>query len=88
MFLISTEAFGALWMLSFDKENQDVILQDDSVMGSLLKNRTSQCKKIKNSCNGALWNMREKLSSIAKYKELGKPFFILVHLCLSNQADF
>lgn len=88
MFLISTEAFGALWMLSFDKENQDVILQDDSVMGSLLKNRTSQCKKIKNSCNGALWNMREKLSSIDKYKELGKPFFILVHLCLSNQADF
>ena len=88
MFLILTEAFGALWMLSFDKENQDVILEDDSVMGSLLKNRTSQCKKIKKSCNGALWNMREKLSSIDKYKDLSKYSLFWCNLCLSNQADF
>lgn len=66
-----TEAMGALWTLSFDKENQDVMLQDDAVMKNFINLRTSPIQRIKNACNGALWNMREKLSSEDKYKELG-----------------
>lgn len=62
---------GALWTLSFDKENQDVMLQDDAVMKNFINLRTSPIQRIKNACNGALWNMREKLSSEDKYKELG-----------------
>lgn len=68
------EAFGALWMLSFDKENQDIMLQNEAVMEALVNSRKSQNKKIEKSCSGALWNMREKLSAIEKYKELGKEF--------------
>ncbi|XP_062588039.1 uncharacterized protein LOC134249708 [Saccostrea cucullata] len=68
------EALGALWMLSFDKENQDVMVKDDTVMKTLIDLQTSQTKKIKNACHGALWNMREKLSSIDKYKELGNEY--------------
>lgn len=66
------EAFGALWMLSFDKENQDIMLQNEAVMEALVNSRKSQNKKIEKSCSGALWNMREKLSAIEKYKDLGK----------------
>lgn len=66
------EAFGALWMLSFDKENQDIMLQTEAVMEALVNSRKSQNKKIEKSCSGALWNMREKLSAIEKYKDLGK----------------
>lgn len=65
------EAFGALWVLSFDKDNQDIMLQDDAVMETLIKFRKSQNKKIKNACDGALWNMREKLTSKVKYEEIG-----------------
>lgn len=70
--LYLTEGYGALWMLSFDKGNQDIMLQDDAVMEAFINFRKSQNKKIEKSCSGALWNMREKLSSIEKYKELGK----------------
>lgn len=66
------EAFGALWMLSFDKENQDIMLQNEAIMEALVNSRKSQNKKIEKSCSGALWNMREKLSAIEKYKDLGK----------------
>lgn len=66
------EAFGALWVLSFDKDNQKKMLKDDAVMETFIKLRTSHNIKIKNACNGALWNMREKLRTIKKYKELVK----------------
>lgn len=39
------EAFGALWMLSFDKENQDIMLQNEAVMEALVNSRKSQNKK-------------------------------------------
>lgn len=65
------EAFGALWVLSFDSDNQEIMLQDDAVMETFISFRTSQNKKIKNACDGALWNMREKLSSKVKYEEIG-----------------
>lgn len=64
------EAFEALWMLSFDKDNQNNILNDDAVMEAFIKFRKSHCLKIKNACNGALWNMREKLSAMKKYERL------------------
>lgn len=64
------EAFGALWVLSFDKDNQKIMLKDDAVMEAFKKFRTSHNIKINNACNGALWNMREKLRTIKKYKEL------------------
>lgn len=69
--IIILEAFGALWVLSFDKDNQKIMLKDDSVMEAFKKFRTSHNIKINNACNGALWNMREKLKTIKKYKELG-----------------
>ncbi|XP_061166315.1 uncharacterized protein LOC133175222 [Saccostrea echinata] len=68
------EALGALWMLSFDKENQDIMIKDDAVMKTFIDFHTSSTKKIKNACSGALWNMREKLSSVDKYKELGNQY--------------
>lgn len=63
-------------MLSFDKDNQDIMLQDDAVMETLIKSRTSQNKIIKNACNGALLNMREKLTAIVKYEDIG-----ILNLC-------
>lgn len=63
-------------MLSFDKDNQDILLQDDAVMETLIKFRKYQNKKIKNACDGALWNMREKLTSKVKYEEIG-----ILNLC-------
>lgn len=63
-------------MLSFDKDNQNIMLQDDAVMETLIKFQTSQNKKIKNACDGALWNMREKLTSKVKYEEIG-----ILNLC-------
>lgn len=69
--IISLEAFGALWMLSFDEENQKIMLKDDAVMEAFIKFRTSHNIKVKKACNGALWNMREELRTIKKYRELG-----------------
>lgn len=69
--IILLEAFGALWMLSFDKDNQKIMLKDDALMETFIKFRTSHNMKVKNACNGALWNMREKLRTIKKYKEIG-----------------
>lgn len=74
MLRIVIEAFEALWMLSFDKDNQNNILNDDAVMEAFIKFRKSHCLKNKNACNGALWNMREKLSAMKKYERLGKSF--------------
>lgn len=65
------EAFYALWTLSFDEENQEIMLQDDAVMETFINSRSSKNKKIHLACDGALWNMRVKLRSKEKYKEKG-----------------
>ncbi|KAK3083289.1 hypothetical protein FSP39_018644 [Pinctada imbricata] len=69
------EAFGALWTLSFDEDNQDTMISGtDGVIEVFLSHRFSTESKIKKSCNGALWNMREKLKLSEKYKEIGHEY--------------
>lgn len=59
-------------MLLFDKENQDVMFQNEAVMEVFVNSRKFQNKKIEKLCLGVFWNMREKFSVIEKYKDLGK----------------
>lgn len=89
--VISLEAFGALWMLSFDEENQKIMINDDAVMEAFIKFRTSHNIKVKKACNGALWNMREELRTIKKYRGLGNQTIFKiansVKLCLFTVLD-
>lgn len=89
--VISLEAFGALWMLSFDEENQKIMINDDAVMEAFIKFRTSHNIKVKKACNGALWNMREELRTIKKYRGLGNQTIFKiansVMLCLFTVLD-
>ncbi|KAJ8322282.1 LOW QUALITY PROTEIN: hypothetical protein KUTeg_000753 [Tegillarca granosa] len=66
------EAVGALWTLSFDKENSHTMVNDKNlgVVEIFTTYRTSEDEDISKSCSGALWNLREELSRLDKYKNL------------------
>jgi hypothetical protein len=61
--LISTEAVGALWSLSFDENNKDMMVNDDKckVIDTFERLTTSKDDKVKDICRKALWTMREGL---------------------------
>ena len=72
--LISTEAVGALWSLSFDENNKDMMINDDKckVIDTFERLTSSEDDKVKDICRKALWTMREGLVKSTRYKSLGK----------------
>ncbi|XP_069106093.1 uncharacterized protein [Argopecten irradians] len=70
------EAVGALWTLSFDKQNQeDMILDNDcTAIDTFIRLQHSPDKEVRKICNGALWTMREKLAQSERYKDVGLKF--------------
>lgn len=69
-----SEAVKALWTLSFDKENQINMVTDKNlgVVEIFIEHRHSPDKETRNACEGALWTLREELSQLDSYKDLGK----------------
>ena len=72
--LISTEAVGALWSLSFDENNKDMMINDDKckAIDTFERLTSSEDDKVKDICRKALWTMREGLVKSTRYKSLGK----------------
>ena len=70
-----SEAVGAIWALSFDKDNRKVIIEDEALgaIAALSQLGESDCDKIKAAADGALWNLREDLlaSQNDTYKAIG-----------------
>ncbi|XP_033727094.1 uncharacterized protein LOC117316559 [Pecten maximus] len=67
------EAVGAMWTLSFDKENQKDMVQDDEYkpVDTFIRLQHSPDKEVRKICNGALWTMRERLAESELYKDIG-----------------
>ncbi|XP_021371459.1 uncharacterized protein LOC110462013 isoform X3 [Mizuhopecten yessoensis] len=66
------EAVGAMWTLSFDKENQkDMILDTEcKPVDTFIRLKNSPDKEVRKTCNGALWTMRENLAQSENYKDI------------------
>ena len=70
------ESVQAIWALCFDKEVQARVAEDTKlgVVDFLDDTRHSENARVKASCNGALWTLKDalKTSSHKKYKEIGE----------------
>ena len=51
----------------------------DGVIDALLEQKDFPDPKTRKACNGALWNMRNKLKESKKYQEIGNSKFLFLH---------
>ena len=81
-----SEAVNAIWVLSFDAENQKIMVNtDDLEIVENISNLTQSANdNIRKASNGTLWNLRDELrtSENQKYREIGMPFTVL-YFCYS-----
>lgn len=65
---------GALWTLSFDKQNQEEIINDTDckVIETFVKHSKADDEVVKKICSKALWTMRNRLKDSQHYKAIGK----------------
>ena len=81
-----SEAVNAIWVLSFDAENQNIMVNtDDLEIVETASNLTqSPNENIRKASSGTLWNLRDELrtSENQKYQEIGMQFTVL-YFCYS-----
>ncbi|XP_064596636.1 uncharacterized protein LOC135463305 [Liolophura sinensis] len=66
------EAVNALWALSFDDENKELIIQEPGMMKRLMELGKSSDADVKKSALGIMWILRYNLRDKKDYHELGK----------------
>ena len=85
----SVEATRALWTLSFDENNQATMIDGETeVVELFLELKDSQDAKVQKACNGALWNMRNKLQESSKYQAIGKYKRRLLLSCIRHFQSY
>ncbi|XP_052271259.1 uncharacterized protein LOC127871976 isoform X2 [Dreissena polymorpha] len=66
------ESVQAVWVLCFDKNNQEMVAKDENlgVVELLFDLKKSPSARIRQTCNGALWTLRDALASskLQKYR--------------------
>ncbi|KAL3892352.1 hypothetical protein ACJMK2_004565, partial [Sinanodonta woodiana] len=69
--------FGAIWVLAFDKGNQEKIVENTElhIIELLVKLRdTSLDKEVKKAADSTLWILREQLQNHEKYKHIANSY--------------
>ncbi|XP_041361359.1 uncharacterized protein LOC121377441 [Gigantopelta aegis] len=69
------DAFESIWMLAFDDDNKNkIMVEPDLIDLIVLKFKESPDGKVRNTCQGILWTLRNQLRDSNKYSEIGASF--------------
>ncbi|XP_064597655.1 uncharacterized protein LOC135464094 [Liolophura sinensis] len=66
------EAVKALWALSFDDENKDLIIQEPGLIDRLVQLEKSPGVEVRKAAQGVLWTLRYKLRDKQDYHNIGE----------------